>query len=219
MRLLLIEDDVLLGEGIYQGLQRLGHSVDWVKNAEQGEPALQDHSYQSLILDLSLPGEDGLSLLQRLRQQGEIVPVLILTARDTLADRISGLDTGADDYLLKPFALAELDARLRALQRRHHGRAQSIIKHGKLELDPAAYQACWDTQPISLSQKEFLLLYILLENLNRVLSRSQLEEHLYGWNELVESNVIEVHIHHLRKKLDKQLIHTVRGVGYMIKKL
>jgi len=217
MRLLLIEDDPLLGEGICRGLQHLGHSVDWVKSAEQGEPALQDHHYQNLILDLSLPGEDGLSLLRRLRQRGEILPVLILTARDTLSDRITGLDAGADDYLVKPFALAELDARLRALQRRHHGRAQTLIEYGKLRFDPAAYQVYWGNKEVHLSQKEFNLLHILLENINRVFSRSQLEEHLYGWNELVESNAVEVHIHHLRKKLDKHFIHTIRGVGYMLK--
>lgn len=218
MRLLLIEDDQILGNGVQAGLHGAGYAVDWVENAESGEHALSIESYELLILDLSLPGKDGLQLLHELRAAGNEMPVLILTARDAVADRVSGLDNGADDYLVKPFALDELNARLRALLRRRSGRATPCLRHGELELDPATHTLSLAGKAITLSAREFSVLQSLLENVGRVLSRSQLEESLYSWDETVESNAVEVHIHRLRKKLGKDLIKTLRGVGYLIEK-
>lgn len=216
MRILLIEDDTLLGDGIKAGLAQRGYAVDWLQNAESAELALKTEEYSLLILDLSLPGKDGLQFLQELRRQGNDLPVLILTARDTLGDKIKGLDAGADDYLIKPFALDELSARLRALQRRRAGRANPVIRHGSLCLDPAAHSLTLDGQAITLSSREFAILQSLLENAGKVLSRRRLEDSLYGWDDLIESNAVEVHIHHLRKKLGKDFIRTVRGVGYLV---
>ena len=218
MRLLLIEDDLLLGDGVKVGLMQANYAVDWVTDGEAGEHALQVETYDALVLDLSLPKKDGLKILQALRGRGDQLPVLILTARDTINDKVIGLDTGADDYLVKPFDLDELTARLRALLRRQHGRACSEIEYGDLRLDPAAHTLTQAGQTIGLSHREFAILQTLLENIGKVLSRSQLEESLYGWDDLVESNAVEVHIHHLRKKLGKDLIRTIRGVGYLVPK-
>lgn len=219
MKIILAEDDVLLGNGVRTGLIQEGFNVDWVESGRQALAALASGEYDLMILDLGLPELDGIDVLKSLRGQNNDIPVLILTARDTLADRVSGLDTGADDYLVKPFDLDELFARIRALLRRHTGRATPIIEYGKLRLDPAGHRVTNNGVEIELSHKEYSLLLGLLENTGRVMSRSSLEESLYSWGEEVESNVIEVHIHHLRKKLGSELIRTIRGVGYTIDKL
>lgn len=223
MRLLLVEDDKLLGDGIQAGLNQAGYAVDWMENGQSAESALRTEEYELMILDLGLPDRSGLEILKRLRNrrfpaQDSKLPVLILTARDTVSDRITGLDSGADDYMIKPFDLDELSARIRALTRRHHGRANPVIMHNNLALDPAAHTVTLDEQPIKLSRREFAILQLLLESCGRVLSRRQLEESLYSWGEEVESNAVEVYIHHLRKKLGSGLIRTLRGVGYIIDK-
>ncbi|MCK5665403.1 MAG: response regulator [Thiotrichaceae bacterium] len=218
MRLLVIEDDPLLGNGIQTGLMQMHYAVDWVTDGEAGEHAVKVEKYDALILDLSLPKKDGLKILKDLRTRGDMLPVLILTARDTINDKVIGLDTGADDYLVKPFDLDELGARLRALLRRHCGRVTPCIEYKLLRLDPAAHILTQNGQTVMLSQREFSILQTLLENVGQILSRSRLEEGLYGWDDLIESNAVEVHIHHLRKKLGKKLIHTVRGIGYMVPK-
>lgn len=218
MRLLLVEDDSLLGDGIRAGLRLAGHTVDWVKDGIAAQLALEAEEYSLVVLDLGLPRLSGLELLRWLRQSGKTLPVLILTARDTVADRVKGLDGGADDYLVKPFDLDELTARIRSLLRRSSGRASPLLAHGEITLDPAAHRVTRRDQTVELSPREFAILQQLMENTGRALSREQLEQSLYGWNEEVESNAIEVHIHHLRKKLGTELIRTVRGVGYMIGK-
>jgi DNA-binding response OmpR family regulator len=217
MRLLLVEDDPLLGDGIQAGLRQAGFTVDWVQDGRAAETALHTEDFSALILDLGLPGElDGMALLARLRSRKLALPVLILTARDTVADKLAGLDGGADDYLVKPFDLDELAARLRALIRRSHGRQSALLTHAGVTLDPASRKVGIDGQVVELSAREFALLEALLENSGRVLARSQLERLIYGWNEEPESNAVEVHIHHLRRKLGSELIRTVRGVGYTI---
>jgi len=218
MRVLLIEDDALLGDGIRAGLKQAGFAVDWSQDGHAAKLALETEDYAIAVLDLGLPRLSGMELLKWLRGRGSKLPVLILTARDTVADRISGLDTGADDYLIKPFDLDELIARLRALLRRSSGQAAPTLKHGDIELDPAAHQVRKDGQPVELSGREFTLLHELLLHAGRIRSREQLEQRLYGWGEEVESNAVEVHIHHLRKKLGTELIRTMRGVGYVIDK-
>lgn len=218
MRLLVIEDNTILGNGLQVGLTQHGYAVDWLQTAEEGDIALQTNPYEAMILDLSLPKQDGLSFLRQLRREHNDLPVLILTARDSVQDRVTGLDAGADDYLIKPFELDELSARIRALLRRRSGRAHPLIQHGALTLDPAAHTVSLNQETVNVSGREFAILLTLLENAGRVLSRAQLEESLYSWDALVESNAVEVHIHHLRKKLGKQLIRTIRGVGYMVDK-
>jgi two-component system response regulator QseB len=216
MRLLLIEDDVALGEGIHQALNREGYTVDWVKDGGSGLHALLSEEFDLAILDLGLPKLDGLSVLRRLRETGSSLPVLVLTARDATEDRIAGLDAGADDYLIKPFDLNELKARLRALLRRSAGRAQVAIEHAGIRLDPATQQVSYNASPVSLTPKEYQLLHELLSPPGRVMTRERLIQLLYGWNEQAESNTLEVHIHHLRKKFSSELIRTVRGVGYLV---
>ncbi len=218
MRLLLVEDDPMIGESVRRGLKREGFSVDWVNDAESAAPALRTDNYDLLLLDIGLPRKSGLSLLRELRDNGNAVPVLVLTARDAVADRVLGLDCGADDYLVKPFDLDELGARVRALLRRRSGRVEPEIFHGGLKLVPATHEAVYRGQQLTLSAREFALLAALLEKPGAVLSRSRLEERLYGWGEEVESNAVEVHIHNLRKKLGSAFIRTVRGVGYMVPK-
>lgn len=215
MRVLLVEDDAMIGESVRQGLRQDGFAVDWVRDGEEAELALSDEAYAVVLLDLGLPGRSGLELLANLRRGGNAVAVLILTARDAVSDRIGGLDAGADDYLVKPFDLDELAARIRAVVRRRTGRAEPLIVHGELSLNPATREVRHRGRPVSLSSREFALLSALLERPGAVLSREQLEERLYGWNEEVGSNAVEVHIHHLRKKLGRELILNVRGVGYM----
>lgn len=216
MRLLLIEDDVALGEGIHQALNREGYTVDWVKDGGSGLHALLSEEFDLAILDLGLPKLDGLSVLRRLRETGSSLPVLVLTARDATEDRIAGLDAGADDYLIKPFDLNELKAWLRALLRRSAGRAQVAIEHAGIRLDPATQQVSYNAAPVSLTPKEYQLLHELLSPPGRVMTRERLIQLLYGWNEEAESNTLEVHIHHLRKKFSSELIRTVRGVGYLV---
>ena len=216
MRILLVEDDKLLGDGIRAGLAQGGFAVDWVEDGHDARLAMAGNRYDALVLDLALPRVDGMEVLRGLRSGRDDTPVLILTARDAVADRIAGLDAGADDYLTKPFDLAELQARLRALLRRAAGKAAPLLRHGALVLDPAAHTVNHGGRPVELSPREFAVLHELLRNAGRVLSRSQLESRVYGWGEEVESNAIEVFVHHLRRKLAPDLVRTIRGVGYMI---
>lgn len=216
MRLLLVEDDDLLGDGTRAGLMQGGFAVDWVRDGEDAVAAFETAEYDAVVLDLGLPKLGGKAVLARLRDSGKATPVLILTARDTVADRVSGLDAGADDYLVKPFDLGELLARLRALLRRSGGRARPLLEHGALTLDLAAHVVTVSGTAVDLSPREFAILHELLEHAGSVLSRERLEEKLYGWDEEPASNAIEVHIHHLRRKLGADVIRTIRGVGYMI---
>lgn len=218
MRILVVEDDRLLGDGIRAALQKAGETADWVTSAEDAWHTLQLEHFDCLLLDLGLPGMDGLEMLRKLRRNGNELPVLILTARDAVEDRIAGLDAGADDYLLKPFDLSELKARLRAVTRRYKGYSDTLLTLGELQIDAQAQRVKYRGENITLSRREYGLLQTLAENAGRILSRDRLEETLYGWGAEVESNTLEVHIHHLRKKLDPSLIRTVRGVGYMIDK-
>jgi DNA-binding response OmpR family regulator len=216
MRVLLVEDDQLLGEGVRAGLAQAGFAIAWVQDGEKARLTLATEPFDAVVLDLGLPKLDGLSVLRQLRAKGNPVPVLILTASDSVADRVAGLDAGADDYLAKPFALAELQARLRALLRRSKGTAQPVLRQGRVSLDPARRSVTLDDVPVELSAREFATLHGLLLNAGRVLSRAQLEEKLYGWGEEIESNAVEVYVHHLRRKLYPELIQTVRGVGYLV---
>ncbi len=219
MRLLLIEDDTLLGDGIRAGLTQEGYTVDWLRDGEAADNALKSEHFELMVLDLGLPRRSGLEVLKALRGRGSALPVLILTARDTVTDRVAGLDAGADDYLIKPFALDELTARLRALLRRQSGRAVNTISHGAIVLDPEAHAVSRNGKPVELSPREFAVLQLLLEQRGKVLSKARLEESLYAWGDEVESNAIEVYVHHLRKKLGAELIRTIRGVGYVIDNL
>ena len=219
MRLLLVEDDPMIGAGVQSGLRQEGHTVDWVRDGKAAELALASGVHEMLLLDLGLPHKSGLELLSGLRRQGLDLPVLVITERDSVADRVKGLDAGADDYLVKPFDLDELSARIRALMRRRAGRASPRIEHGPLTLDPATHQVTLNGDPLALSAREFALLHALLEQPGVPLSRAQLEERLYGWNEEVESNTVEVYIHALRRKLGAEWIRNVRGVGYRIPEL
>jgi two-component system OmpR family response regulator/two-component system response regulator QseB len=216
MRILLAEDDLLLGDGLRAGLRQLGFQVDWVRDGNAAERELRAEPYAAAVLDLGLPGKDGLDVLAAVRRSGVTLPVLVLTARDAVPERIRGLDLGADDYVLKPVDLEELGARLRALVRRAHGQPQESLRVQDLALDPAARQVSRAGEPVSLSVREFDLLQVLMLNAGRVLSREQLEQQLYSWGREVESNAVEVHIHHLRRKLGASAIQTVRGVGYLL---
>jgi DNA-binding response OmpR family regulator len=216
MRILLAEDDTLLGDGLRAGLRQLGFQVDWVRNGEAAERELRDQPYGAAVLDLGLPQKDGMEVLAAVRRAGITLPVLVLTARDAVTDRIRGLDVGADDYVVKPVDLNELAARLRALVRRAHGQPQELLSAQDVELDPAGRSVRKAGTPVVLSAREFDLLQALMLNAGRVLSREQLEQHLYSWGQEVESNAVEVHIHHLRRKLGSALIQTVRGVGYVL---
>ncbi|CAG0933675.1 MAG: Transcriptional regulatory protein QseB [Rhodocyclaceae bacterium] len=218
MRILLVEDDRLLGDGIRAGLQQAGFAVDWAQDGRAAELALASEAYDAVVLDLGLPRLSGMEVLARARAARNAAPVLILTARDTVPERIAGLDAGADDYLVKPFDLGELQARLRALIRRGRSLAEPLLAHGALRLDPAARSVSWEGRPVELSAREFAVLHALLLNAGRLLSKAQIEEKLYGWGEEIESNAVEVFVHHLRRKLSSDLIRTVRGVGYMIPK-
>lgn len=216
MRVLLIEDDKLIGDGIKTGLTRMGLTLDWFSDGVQGREALYCAAYDAVILDLSLPGMDGLAILREWRERGRGEPVLILTARDALDQRVEGLRLGADDYLGKPFALVEVAARLEALIRRTHGQSRSELHHGPLTLDPVSLVARLSGEPLTLKPKEFALLELLLRNAGRVLPRNTIEEKLYSWGDDVSSNTIEVHIHHLRRKLGSRFIRTVHGIGYTL---
>lgn len=218
MRILLVEDDALLGDGIQAGLQQRGFVVDWVRDGDAAELAFATESYQAVVLDLGLPRRSGLDVLKRQRSKGNAVPVLILTARDTVQDRIGGLDSGADDYLVKPCDLGELAARLRALIRRAAGNPSAVISVGALTLDPASYAVTYRDQPVQLIAREFALLQELMLNAGRVLTRAQLEASLYASGGEIASNAIDVHIHHLRKKICPEVVQTLRGVGYLLPK-
>jgi len=218
MRILLVEDDDLLGQGIVTGLKQQNYNVEWFQAGEPALLSLKHENYDAMVLDLGLPDISGLQILQQLRKQGQALPVLILTALDSVEDRIAGLDAGADDYLTKPFDLDEVYARMRALIRRAGGRSEPVIEYQDIQLNPAAHTVCQAGKAIDLSRREYAVLLELLENTGRVLSRSRLEEGLYSMDDDVGSNAVEVHIHYLRKKLGNQLIRTVRGVGYTIDK-
>jgi two-component system response regulator QseB len=216
MRILLLEDDQDIGDGLSAGLRKQGFLVDWLQDGREGAQALTAAPYDAVILDLGLPGMDGMDVLADWRRHGHTLPVLILTARDALPDRIAGLNGGADDYLCKPFALAEVVARLHALSRRYLGQAQSLLHHGALTLDTAAFTASFEGETIALSKREWLLLHLLVTHPGQVFSRSQIEDKLYSWDQEVESNAVEVYIHHLRKKIYPELIQTRRGIGYQL---
>ena len=216
MRLLLIEDDRMIGRAIRLGLSAAGFTVDWIHDGPGGRSALSNGVYDAVVLDLGLPGVDGLSLLQELRGRRETVPVLIVSARDAVPDRIAGLNAGADDYLLKPFDLDELVARVRALLRRHAKSASIEMSAGALRIDPVTRMATLEGRALTLTAKEFALLEALLRRPGAVLSRERLEESIYGWGEEVGSNAVEVHLHNLRRKLGAQVIKNIRGVGYRI---
>ena len=216
MRLLLAEDDLMLGEGIQAALKMSGYAVDWVRDGKHALLALGTEEYAACILDWSMPKLDGGEVLRQLRQRGNNLPVLVLTARDSREDKVMGLDAGADDYLTKPFDLSELQARLRALLRRTSGSGVRVLSYRGLSLDPAARRVTLNGQPVTLSSKEYALVHDLISHPSHIRSRADLEQSLYGWGEEVESNAVEVHIHHLRKKLGADLIKTVRGMGYVM---
>lgn len=218
MRVLLVEDDRLIGSGVEDGLIEAGMTVDWVCDGKHAQLALETTPYDLVVLDLGLPRVSGTELLDWIRKRRDHTPVLVMTARDTVADRVSGLSAGADDYLGKPFDLTELIARCRALVRRSQGRGTDTIEYGDLLVDPERLTVTRGSERISLSSRECALLVELLANQGRPLSRARLQDSLYGWNEEIESNAIEVHISNLRKKLGAQLIRTIRGVGYVVEK-
>jgi len=218
MRILLVEDDIALAEGIRTALKPEGYTVDWLQDGSSALHALSTESFELAILDLGLPRMDGLQVLKHLRAAANPVPILVLTARDATSDRIAGLDAGADDYLVKPFDVAELKARLRALLRRSFNRPQPMLEYRGITLDPVSQSVSYQGQPVNLPRKEFLLLHELLAQPGRVLTRDKLQQALYGWGEELESNALEVHVHHLRKKFFSELIRTVRGVGYLVDK-
>lgn len=219
MYVLIVEDDDLVGEGIQSGLDLLGHRADWVRDARGAEVALSAANFDAVVLDLSLPDADGMDLLNRWRKAGRDTPVLILTARAAVPDRVAGLESGADDYLTKPFDLNELVARLHSLLRRAGGRITNVIDYGPLRLDLSTLQVIVEGEPIPLARRELTLLQALLQQPGRILTQGQLQDQLYGWSEGIESNAVAVHIHNLRRKLGRDLIETVRGVGYRMKTL
>lgn len=216
MRVLLVEDDPMIGASVQKGLRQDGFTVDWVRDARAASSAVSGEDYDLMLLDLGLPDRDGTEFLKSLRTRGNTMPVLIVTARDAVTDRVTGLDAGADDYIVKPFDLDELAARIRAVQRRHAGRAEAVIRAGDVALDSAARRVTLRGKEVDLSARELALLEALLDRPGAILSRAQLEERIYGWGEEVESNAIEVYVHALRKKLGADFIKTVRGVGYMV---
>jgi two-component system response regulator QseB len=216
MRILLVEDDAMIGESVAEGLKAEGYAVDWVRDGKEAEVSVSATPYSLVVLDLGLPRRDGIDVLKGIRERRIDVPVLVMTARDTVRDRIKGLDAGADDYLVKPFDLDELTARARALMRRAAGRSEPMIERGPLSINPATREVTWRGESMSLSAREYALLAALAERPGIVLSRAQLEEKLYGWNESVGSNAVEVHIHNVRKKLGEDVIRNVRGLGYTL---
>jgi DNA-binding response OmpR family regulator len=218
VRVLVVEDDALLGDAIQAGLRQKGFVADWVRDGAAADLALESGAHAAVVLDLGLPRRSGLEVLARLRARKSAVPVLILTARDTVEDRIGGLDAGADDYLVKPFDMGELAARLRALTRRAGGSASAAIAVGALTLDPATREVAWRGEAKTLSRMEFSLLHAFMLSAGRVLTREQLAEKLYGWGEEIESNAMDVHLHHLRRKIFPGVVQTLRGVGYMMPK-
>jgi two-component system response regulator QseB len=218
MRILLIEDDQLLGDGTKQALIQDGHAVDWMTDGVTGQTALENEPFDICVLDLGLPRKSGIEVLKAIRNQKINVKIIILTAQGQPQEKVLGLDAGADDYLTKPFEISELLARIRALQRRSSGRVLNTIKHRNIEIDPSSHSVTLDDQAVSLPRKEFALLHKLFENIGSIVTKDSLELALYSWDNEVDSNALEVHIHHLRKKLGADLIRTVRGVGYIIDK-
>jgi len=216
MRLLLVEDDRMIGDTLRAALRLDGYAVDWVRDAAAAQSTLASERFDLVLLDLGLPKGDGLDVLRALRARHDSTPVIVLTARDGLGDRVAGLDAGADDYLVKPFELDELNARIRAVFRRHSGRAQPVLSHGGVTLDPATRQVTKDGAPVLLSAREFAVLEALMQRPGALLSRAQLEDRLYGWGEEIESNAVSVYIHQLRRKLGADFIQNVRGVGYFV---
>lgn len=216
MRILIVEDDPLLGDGITRGLKLMGYAVDWFNNSADADHAHQMVHYDAIVLDLGLPGEDGMALLKRWRQRGKQTPIVVLTARDAVESRIGGLDAGADDYLIKPVTLDELAARLRAVTRRSAGMPEPVWTHGELQFHPASRQAYWQGAAVELTNREAALLELLLSHPNRVLTRDFIREKLYDWNDDLESNALDVHIHHLRRKIHPKIVRTLRGSGYTL---
>jgi two-component system response regulator QseB len=216
MRILLVEDDLMIGESLKKALKQSGYNVDWTVDPEQAELSIATHTYDLLLLDLGLPRESGIELLKRQRQKKNSLPVIIITARDSVEDKVIGLDCGADDYLVKPFDIDELEARIRALLRRRDGRVESLLSIGEISLNPVTHEIIVEGKAIFLSAREYALMHTLMERPGVICSVPQLEDQLYGWNEEVESNAIEVHIYQLRKKLGKNIIQNVRGVGYRL---
>ena len=217
MRILLVEDDPILGDGMVTAIRNQGYTVDWLKDGKQALQALETESLDLVILDLGLPGLDGLEVIRLSRQKRIATPILILTARDAVDDRVAGLDLGADDYLTKPFDIDELFARVRSIIRRSHGRSQPLLEHCGLSINPATREVTFNERAIELSAKEYKVLLYLLENTGKIISRAQLEDQLYGWDQAIDSNALEVHIHNLRKKIDSSIIKTIRGAGYQLK--
>ncbi len=218
MRLLLVEDDQMIGESLQQALKADGYAVDWTQRGDEALQALETKVYDIVLLDLGIPGVPGLDVLKKVRQGKDQVPVLIMTAKDAVGDRVAGLDAGADDYLVKPFRLEELEARMRAILRRHAGRSDPLMVFGDVSLNPLTKELSCEGKADVLSLREYAIMHALLERPGVVLSRSQLEERLYGWNEEVGSNAVEVHIHQLRKKFGRELIRNIRGMGYTVQK-
>jgi DNA-binding response OmpR family regulator len=216
MRVLLVEDDQMIGESLREALRRQGFAADWVRDGRAADAALASERFDAVLLDLGLPQRSGLDVLKALRARGDTTPVIVLTARDALADKVSGLDAGADDYLVKPFEFDELLARLRAVVRRQAGRSSGVLAVADLRLDPATREVSRGGRAVVLSAREFALLLALMERPGAILSRAQLEDRLYGWGEELESNAISVYVHQLRRKLGDDILHTVRGVGYYV---
>ena len=216
MKILLVEDDSMLGESLRRGLTDSGHTVDWLRDGALAETALQTNNFEIILLDLALPNRDGLTILRELRARRQTIPVIVLTARGDIADRVAGLDIGADDYLAKPFALAELEARIRALTRRAHGHVDTTLHCGELQLNPATKEVRFRGESIILASREYQMLAALIRRPGAILSKTQLAEQMYDWNTEIDSNAVEVHIHRLRQKLAPELIRTVRGLGYQL---
>ncbi len=216
MRLLLVEDDRMIGESLRSALRQAGYAVDWVRDGRAADGTLGSERFDLVLLDLGLPSRDGIEVLQALRGRGDRTPAIVLTARDSLASRVRGLDEGADDYIVKPFELDELLARIRAVLRRHAGRAEPALTVGQVTLDPATREVRRDGVALALSAREYAVLEALMLRPGAILSRAQLEDRLYGWGEELESNAISVYVHQLRRKLGEGVIHTVRGVGYYV---
>jgi DNA-binding response OmpR family regulator len=218
MRVLVVEDDIMIGQGLETALRQMGAAVDWIRDGEMASAALRTTTFDLALLDLGLPNRDGLQILREVRQRGDATPIIVLTARDEIANRVAGLDAGADDYMVKPFDLDELNARMRSVLRRAAGRSDPVIQHGDIKLDPATHSVEQRGAPVTLSAHEYSVLEALIRRPGAVLSRAQLEERLYGYDEPIGSNAVEVYIHGLRRKLGSDSIRTLRGVGYFIPK-
>ncbi|MDB6063600.1 MAG: basR [Verrucomicrobiaceae bacterium] len=216
MRILLVEDDTMLGESLQRGLTQSGHAVDWLRDGDSADSAVRAQQFDMVLLDLGLPKQDGLAVLKQMRRRNNAVPVIILTAREALPDRVAGLDSGADDYLIKPFALDELEARMRSVERRHTGTIASVLQYGELTLNPITHEVRHRDELVVLSAREYQILHALMRRPGAIISRANVEEQVYSWDQEIDSNAIEVHIHRLRQKLNSTMIRTVRGLGYQL---